>query len=266
MQDHDKKKQTDINLVGNQICHAGLFKVIKPYPDPKTKFNLLEMKRNKEMTDFKICLNWACGHQFKDIDKENNPKSCKHHPGKFDHGSTGIKMENYISELSKLPKERKSVIWEPHWTCCRKGWSEPGCKFSKHRGVFVEEFNEKKIRPYMWPDIRAKLYFTKIISDKWKKTIKQYTPSAAKVKKAITEGIKDGQSLVTICDNLNLYLLVVDEKADYHLKFNDVISSSNTVNYFTNKNGSFNAEKFIKWWNMNYDEIVNEMKVTEEKK
>ena len=53
------------------------------------------------------------------------------HIGVWDHGSTGTKMEQFVKEFNLGPKERKAlekhtVMWEPHWTCCRGEWADPG--------------------------------------------------------------------------------------------------------------------------------------------
>jgi hypothetical protein len=237
-----------------------LFKNIKAYPDPRTKHEILLRKREKEKTDPKYCMNWACGKLFKDTPEENKNKSCLCHPGKYDHGCTGIKMSNYTYEMSLPWKERKSVLWEPHWTCCRKGWNEPGCKRMKHKGLFTEEVENGKLRPYKWPDVRAKLYFNKIVSDRWKETIKQYIYPIHVVKKLLSTGSWSLSNLPDLCDKLKLYLVLINEKPDYHMKFNDVVTSSNSINYFLEKNGNINQSKFLKWWFEDYQDIMNEIK------
>ena len=242
---------------GHQICKAGLFKEVIPYESAQTKHELLKMKREKELQEPKLCLNWCCGVTFKDTEEENLPKSCVHHPGKFDHGSTGMKMDNYISEIGLDPKERKSVLWEPHWTCCRKKWEAKGCKFSRHRGILLEQAEEHNPRPYNWPDVRAKLYFGKTVSEKWKKNLEKYTYPDFKVK-AIVEKNKD-KSLTTICDELRLYLLVINDKPDYHLKFMDIVNHKNSVNFFQDAKGNLSVERFVKWWFADYSEIMAEL-------
>lgn len=260
LRSYDKKtKSSNTNLIGNQICNSGLFKNIKPYPDPRTKHDILLRKREKEKTDLKYCMNWACGKLFKDIPEENKNKSCLCHPGKYDHGCTGIKLSNYTYEISLPWKERKSVLWEPHWTCCRKGWNEPGCRRMKHKGLFTEEVENAKLRPYKWPDVRAKLYFNKIVSDRWKETIKQYIYPSSVVKKILSTGSWSVSNLPDLCDKLKLYLLLINEKPDYHMKFNDVVTSSYSINYFLEKNGNINPTKFMKWWFEDYQDIMNEL-------
>lgn len=256
----DKKKQTSDNLVALQICKAGLFKPNKPYPNPKTKLELLNMKKEKEKNEMKVCLNWSCGKQFKDIEEENTIKSCMCHPGKYDHGSTGTKMVDYIYEMRLKPSERKTVLWEPHWSCCRGKWDDKGCKQMRHRGLFPEEIESKNLRPYIWPDPRAKLYFSKIVSDKWKENLKQYTYSFGKVKKIFLskESGWTVNNLPDLCDSLKLYLLLINDKPDYHMKFNDVVNQSGSINYFDGT-GPIKLEKFMKWWFNDYEDIMNEM-------
>lgn len=162
-------------------------------------------------------------------------------------------------------KERKSVLWEPQWTCCRKSWESPGCKLMRHRGIFTEELESSKIRPYTWPDIRAKLYFKKIVTDKWKANIQQYIYSPNYIKKILNSSSWSKSSLPELCDKLKLYFILIDEKPDYHMKFNDVVASNNSIYYFLDKSENINKEKFLKWWFMDYEEIMEEMMPKEKK-
>lgn len=59
------------------------------------------------------------------------------------------------------------LMWDPHWTCCRGEWDDPGCKRRPHKGVFLETYEEIK-REYQWPDVRAQVYFKKKISPLWR--------------------------------------------------------------------------------------------------
>lgn len=60
-------------------------------------------------------------------------------------------------------------------------------------------------------------------------------------------------------DLLRLYLLVVSEKVDYQLKFMDIATNSNSVGYFVDKASFVDPVKFIKWWFMDYEKIIEEM-------
>jgi len=78
----------------------------------------------------RYCLNWGCvNNKFKEVD--NKIGACHCHIGVWDHGSTGTKMTQFVKEFGLGPKERKNlskvtVMWEPHWTCCRGEWATPG--------------------------------------------------------------------------------------------------------------------------------------------
>ena len=169
--------------VANQIIKCDFFKPIKQYENPYTKFELLKIKREKEKEkdEMRLCFRWACEKNYKE--SLNTEKSCLCHPGKWDHGSTGTKMSEFISEFSQDPKnvEKKTILWRPHWSCCGGEWESKGCKHMKHNGPIVEDV-ESYNRKYRWPDIRAKLYFPKVVSSKWKKNLEKYTYSEEKIK------------------------------------------------------------------------------------
>jgi len=167
--------------VSQQICKCDFFKPIRQYDNPATKFELLKIKREKEKDEMRVCFRWGCDKSYKE--SSNSEKKCLCHPGKWDHGSTGAKMVEFISEFPLDPKnvEKKTILWRPHWTCCGGDWERKGCKFMKHSGPLVEEL-ENYNRKYQWPDVRAKLYFPKVVSNKWKKNLQQYIYSEAKVK------------------------------------------------------------------------------------
>jgi hypothetical protein len=117
--------------VGQQIARCDFFKPIsKPYENPKTKMELLKLKREKEKDEPRYCLRWGCDKIFKEtVKKDKKAKNCRCHPGRWDHGSTGTTMEVFVREMDiKDVKslERQTILWKPHWTCCRKDWNEPG--------------------------------------------------------------------------------------------------------------------------------------------
>lgn len=167
--------------VAQQICKCDFFKPIKQYENPATKFELLKIKREKDKDELRVCFRWGCEKTFRDA--VNSDKSCLCHPGKWDHGSTGTKMAEFISEFALDPKnvEKKTILWRPHWTCCGGEWERKGCKLMRHSGPLAEEV-ENYNRKYHWPDVRAKLYFPKVVSNKWKKNLQQYVYSEDKVK------------------------------------------------------------------------------------
>ena len=257
--DHDKKKKKGLtNPIAEQICKSGLFKAIKPYSNVKSKLELLNLKHEKEKTENKICLNWGCNQAFRDTNDLNTKISCKCHPGKFDHGSTGTRMESYMREIKLSINERKTALWEPHWTCCRKEWDHPGCKLTYHKGRFPEDVEANNLRPYVWPDIRAKLLFEKAVSDKWMENIQKYFYSEGKIKRIFEK--KAGSetqtySLPSLCDEMKLYLILINEKPDYHLKFNDVVYQNNSLEFFPG--GRVTLDRFMKWWFSDYAEIID---------
>jgi len=256
---HDKKEKKVENIVSKQMCNSGVFKTIKEYPDYNSKLSLITLKKEKAKLEKKQCLNFGCNKLFFDTPEAHKKHKCIYHPGRFDHGCTGIKMNKYVSEMNLPPKERKSVLWEPHWTCCIKGWDSPGCKKGKHSGLFPEEVESQNLRPFKWPDVRAKLYFTKNISDKWKASLEHYQIPIERLQKILASKSYSSSDLVSLCDSLHISMLVIDEKPDFHLKFNDIVNNSNTVNYFLDKNGNVINDKFIKWWFSDYAQIYTEM-------
>ena len=64
--------------------------------------------------------------------------------------------------------------------------------------------------------------------------------------------------LPDLCDALRLYLIVVND-VEYQMKFMDVATQSGTVNYFIVKDGSVDCDKFVKWWFLDYEKIVDEL-------
>jgi len=90
----------------------------------------MKQGKKRNLIKFRYCLNWGCLRKnYKEVDNKNN--SCRAHSGVWDHGSTGTRMKQYVREFSIDPKNRKNldkqtIMWEPHWTCCRKDWKDPG--------------------------------------------------------------------------------------------------------------------------------------------
>lgn len=174
-------KQQSCISVGKLICKCDYFKNIKVvYENIKTKNALLQMKRKKEAEEPRYCMNWACEQVY--YEKENEKSSCCCHPGRWDHGCTGTKLETYYKELHNIEtKQKKTILWIPHWTCCHKDWNEPGCKLIKHKGPLISSLGDKPVK-YKWPSIRLKLIFTKVITDNWRRTLYQYTYDEYKVR------------------------------------------------------------------------------------
>jgi hypothetical protein len=51
-----------------------------------------------------------------------------------------------------------------------------------HRGPLLEEYLQNNPRKYKWPDVRLKLYFPKVVSEKWKNTLNKYLYSEERVR------------------------------------------------------------------------------------
>jgi hypothetical protein len=119
-------KKQSINPISRLVAKCDFFKPTQPYENYGSKLELMKLKKEREKEEVRVCLNWACGKNFKDV--ENTDKSCLYHSGKWDHGSTGTKMVEFIKEMRVDPKNlpKRTILWSPHWTCCRKGWGEKG--------------------------------------------------------------------------------------------------------------------------------------------
>jgi hypothetical protein len=61
-----------------------------------------------------------------------------------------------------------------------------GCQFGKHRGPILAGIDPAS-QPYKWPDPRVKLYFPKVVTDKWKASLKKYIYNEQKVIKMVTK-------------------------------------------------------------------------------
>ena len=55
---------------------------------------------------------------------------------------------------------------------------------------------------------------------------------------------------------MKLYLLVVSPKIDYTLKFMDIATQSNSIEFF-NDSGNVDPAKFITWWFEDYEKIID---------
>lgn len=157
-------------------------------------------------------------------------------------------------------------MWEPHWTCCRKDWNEKGCTKMKHRGVYLETYQEIK-RKYEWPDVRAQVYFKKHISLLWRNKMNSqcgYDEETLLAKINQKEKYERGKlsinELEELCDYLRLNLLINSDDMSYHFKFQDVINRT-AHDYIDDGNGYISKEKFIKWWFMTSDEVFHKYDV-----
>jgi hypothetical protein len=108
-------------------------------------------------------------------------------------------MVEFVREMNVDPKtlERQTILWRPHWTCCRKDWDAPGCKVMQHRGPLMEEYSTNP-RKYKWPDVRLKLMFPKVVSDKWKSFVQKFVYPENIVKKICKKFFGEGKVILLI--------------------------------------------------------------------
>ena len=235
----------------------GVFRKTQNYipknPPEKPYISRDEQKKLDQLDQ--VCLHWACGKVFKGAN--NHIKACLWHTGRWDFGNSVKGWTNTSSD---------DLMWEPHWTCCRKDWNEKGCTKMKHRGVYLETYQEIK-RKYEWPDVRAQVYFKKHISSLWRNKMNsqcgydEETLLAKINQKEIYERRRLSiNELEELCDYLRLNLLINSDDMSYHFKFQDVINRT-AHDYIDDGNGYISKEKFIKWWFMTSDEVFHKYDV-----
>lgn len=64
----------------------------------------------------------------------------------------------------------------------------------KHRGPLLDEYNANP-RKYKWPDPKIKLFFPKIVSDKWRSFLIKYIYPEDKVKTICNQFFSQGKVL-----------------------------------------------------------------------
>ncbi|CAK81396.1 unnamed protein product (macronuclear) [Paramecium tetraurelia] len=243
-----KEKETQPNK--NIQVRPDVFRETKPYYEFINKDRQRQMKLIETEKELRICTNWACGKQYREI--ENRKKNmCRSHPGVFDFGHTATKIQEAIEEYKQ--EKGSKILWKPHWTCCRKSWNEPGCLLSKHSGPLVIEYKPNK---YLWPDPKAQIYFKKKVSENWTKMLEQshsLTPETASLKydllcKTLGSG---GQisvyKLPELCDKFELNLWVCSEDLAFQFKFTDIMEGR-AQEYLADTSGNIDKHKFLDWW------------------
>ncbi len=144
--------------------------------------------------------------------------------GHWDFGHTGI-------TITQALEDKSSILWGPHWTCCRKGWRAKGCTRGIHHGPSLKTYDTNP-RKYKWPDLRAQIYFKKVISEHWKDFMSKYTSEDPKATESVfhyfasTKGAGGKiplQMLPMLLDKMNLQLLVLSEDLTYHFKYMQVV-------------------------------------------
>jgi hypothetical protein len=114
--------------------NSGFYKETKPYKIFINKERALQKKMIETETELRYCLNWACESTYKEVENRK-AKTCKHHPGTWDFGYTGVTIskavENYGKPIDPKDKDKNKMLWRPHWTCCRmEKWDEQGKIFN----------------------------------------------------------------------------------------------------------------------------------------
>ena len=158
-------------------------------------------------------------------------------------------------------------MWKPHWTCCREEWDAPGCTPMPHRGPFVEDWAENPSREWLWPEVKAQVYFKKKISHHWKKKLSKITDmdegmllewiemQARRIRKEDRRELNPDDAEM-LCDKLWLPLMVDYSDISYHYKFEEYQNGEMT-RYVTAEDGSLDVEKFVKWWFMEVHELFH---------
>jgi hypothetical protein len=72
-----------------------------------------------------------------------------------------------------------------------------------------------------------------------------YVYDKDKVKSIVDKSGKSLSDLPKLCDDLRLYLLVLQEDPSYILKYMDTVNQDETVKLFLDDNKNIDTEKFI---------------------
>ena len=255
----DKKEV--LPTVADQIKACGYFKKIQEYPEVGKIYKRKKDKEEREKEMDRICFNVGCKKIYKETN--NDDKCCKCHPGRWDFGGngSGVKMSDIYYKYNH-PIDDKILldnIWKPHWTCCGGDWKSKPCTRCRHHGPLKRD-EEKYEGRFKYPDVRYKLYFKRVVSDKWTSYMENYQLTEARLRKICeswTSPIRIDE-LPKICDKLYMNYLILQEDPSYAMKYWDIIEKSNSIEYFC-KEDMCEKEKFIKWWFTDYLTIYNEL-------
>ena len=212
--------------VADQIKACGYFKEVKDYPDVKTEYQSLQAKIEEEKQMERKCFNVGCKKKYKD--SNNDEKSCKCHPGKWDFGGNGSgkKMQDIYNKYQAPVDEKinSENIWKPHWTCCGKEWTAEPCTRCRHHGPLLRDLARYE-NEFRYPDIRYKLNFKRIVGDKWLEYLEKNVLSQQRMRDIIKEkpASFSYSDLPGLCDKLKMNLLAIQEDPSYALKFWDII-------------------------------------------
>ena len=134
-----------------------------PYVNEYLTKSILDKEHEDEL---RYCLNWGCEQQYKQVDNKKQ-KLCQCHPGIWDFGHTGMTIVKAMAEINHETKSN-TILWNPHWTCCRQQWNAQGCHKTSHKGPLLKDVPERK---YKWPNEGLQKSFHKIVSDLWRNNI-----------------------------------------------------------------------------------------------
>ena len=255
---YDKKEV--LPTVADQIKACGYFKEIKEYPEIEKIYKSEKDKIEREKEMDRKCFNIGCKQIYKEANNED--KSCRCHPGKWDFGGngSGVKMD-FIYDKYTHPVDEKiqlDNIWKPHWTCCGGDWLSKPCTKCRHHGPLVQDLHKYDMR-FRYPDIRFKLTFKRIVGDKWTSFVEKYQISEQKMRKMSESwSLSRYDDLPKICDKLHMNYLILQEDPSFAMKYWDIIEKKNSIEYFC-KEDQVDKDKFIKWWFMDYMTIYNEL-------
>ena len=108
-----------------------------------------------------------------------------------------------------------------------------------------------------------KLRFKRVVGDKWMSYMEKFVFDEGQVRRICKKYWDGGKKMLNemplLCDKLKLNLLVLQEDPSYIMKFWDIVNKNETCAYFSDKEGTVDMDKFIKWWFMEYEDIYNEL-------
>ena len=255
---YDKKEVPP--TIADQIKACGYFKEIKEYPDIEKEYKSAKDKIEREKEMDRKCFNIGCKQIYKEANNEE--RSCKCHPGKWDFGGngSGVKMDFIYDKFSHPVDDKVQIdnVWKPHWTCCGGDWLSKPCTRCRHHGPLVKDLNRYDMR-FRYPDVRFKLTFKRIVGEKSQTYLEKYQISEQKMRKLSESwSLSRLDDLPKICDKLNMNYLILQEDPSFAIKYWDIIEKKNSIEYFC-KEDQVDKEKFIKWWFMDYMDIYNEL-------
>jgi len=106
-----------------------------------------------KMTQGKTNITWLFFKPTTPHTKWVQPKSYNWDEGKVKKAQM---VNSYIIRIDDNPAfdfvncNKTSVLWDPHWSCCRKRFDAPGCTLRKHIGPPVDEFQGEVVPKQMW--------------------------------------------------------------------------------------------------------------------